>query len=88
MGGTAINSINDQNRLPEIFLSPFRVDEVTSTLVYVGYINIHNQNADETKPIWRIKKISQSGSVWKIEYADGDSAFTKVWADRALLVYR
>ena len=80
-------SIN-QLRVGEIYRTPFRVDEVTDTLYYIGYLNEGASNPDENEPIWIIKRISQTGTVWKIELADGDSTFNKVWADRALIEYK
>lgn len=86
-----MSSITDpinQIRLTEIYTPPFRVDEVSTSLYYIGYLNIGASAPDENEPMWRIKRISQAGTVWKIELADGDSSFTKVWADRALLIYK
>ncbi len=81
-----LNSKNPPNRLPEIFLAPFRVDEVSSTLIYLGYVD-GQQIVDETEPIWRIRRIRQVGTVWITDYANGDSSFNNIWDDRALLIY-
>lgn len=78
----------DQLRLPEIYSVPFRIDEVSSTLFYVGWLDEPSLNQSETSPIWRIRRIMQSGTVWKMQYADGDSNFIKVWSDRAILNYK
>ena len=65
-------------------LSSIRVDEVSSTLLYVGEGNI---NAVETSPVWTIKKIEQLGPVCKISYADGNANKDNIWSDRASLIY-
>lgn len=64
---------------------PIRIDEVSTTLTYIGYVQ--NLNPSETGPIWKIKKIQQVGTVWKILFADGDELFDNVWSNRASLVY-
>lgn len=78
----------EQIRISEIYLNPFRIDQVTSTLSYIGYVDTNIQGIHETESIWRIKRIKQTGTVWKIEYPNGDSSFDFVWADRALLNYK
>jgi len=85
---SSVDPAINQIRLTEVYLTPFRVDEVSDTLCYIGYLNIDANNPNENESVWRIKRISQQGTVWKIELADGDSSFTKVWADRALLQYK
>lgn len=73
-------------RLAEIYESPFRIDEISNNLTYVGFIN--DQNVNESSPIWRIKRISITGTVTKIEYPDGDTSFSKIWNDRSTLNYK
>lgn len=36
---------------------------------------------------WRIQKISKSGSITTIVWADGDTNFDNIWANRASLTY-
>lgn len=60
------------------------VDEASATVTYVG----------ETKPgtssasaLWRIRKITESGTITTVAFADGDDQFDNVWDDRASLSY-
>lgn len=58
-----------------------RVDEVT-TYTYIGY---SNPGASEASAVWRIKRMTNAtGSV---VFADGNTRFDNVWADRASLTY-
>lgn len=85
-----MSSIDTQiydNRLGDVYNQPTRIDEVTSTLTYIGWVKDYTHPVDETQPQWRIKKIEQMGTVWFMEYADGNGAYDNVWADRALLQY-
>lgn len=75
------------HRLNEPYNRPQRVDQVTATLIYIGWVKDYSDPVDETASVWKIKRIQQNGSVWFMEYADGNGAFDNVWADRALLQY-
>jgi hypothetical protein len=86
-GGYPINTPIYDNRLQDAFNQPMRVDEVMPTLVYIGWWSDYNKTVDETLPNWKIRKIQQVGTVWVMQYADGNAAFDNVWADRALLNY-
>lgn len=61
-----------------------RVDEVSSTLTYVGDAAI---GVSESSAAWRIKRLQTTGSVLKIMWADGNEFYDNVWADRASLTY-
>ena len=61
-----------------------RVDEVSSSLTYIGEAAV---GADETKPVWRISRITVSGSVTSVHYANGSTSWNSAWADRASLTY-
>jgi hypothetical protein len=61
-----------------------RVDEVSSTLIYRAEALAGSANS---AAVWRIQKITISGSVITIQWADGVSTFTKVWNDRATYTY-
>lgn len=65
---------------------PVRVDEVSATVNYIGYVQ--NLNASEELPIWKIKRIMQDGTVWKIQWADGDELYDNTWVDRYSLDYQ
>lgn len=41
----------------------------------------------DSAPAWRIKKMLTAGSVFRIVWADGTSAYDKVWDDRATYTY-
>lgn len=60
------------------------IDEVSSTITYVGSGKIGSLTSDS---IWQIKKIEVSGTITSIKYADGVSSFTKVWDNRATYTY-
>lgn len=61
-----------------------RIDQISDTLLYIGEGNL---GADESAPVWSIKKIEQIGSVWRITYADGNQNKDNVWSDRLTLSY-
>jgi hypothetical protein len=61
-----------------------RLDEASATVTYVGNAVVGSLDAD---PVWQIKKITESGTITKIEFAEGEQTFDKVWADRAALSY-
>jgi hypothetical protein len=60
------------------------VDEVSSTLTYVGEAVPGTLQATA---LWRIKRISIAAGVTTIEWADGDSNFDNVFSNRASLAY-
>ena len=67
------------------FSSPLTlIDEVDTNTTYVGETKPGNATSDA---LWRIKKISVSGTVTTIAYADGDLLYNNVWADRVSLSY-
>ena len=61
-----------------------RIDQISDTLLYIGEGNL---GADESTPVWSIKKMEQIGSVWKLTYADGNQNKDNVWSDRLTLSY-
>lgn len=61
-----------------------RIDEASATVTYIGKADIGSLNASA---VWRISRLTVSGTVTTIEYADGDSAYDNVWDDRASLSY-
>lgn len=61
-----------------------RVDEVSSTLTYVGDAPI---GVSESAAFWRIKRIQTTSTVTKVMWADGNERYDNVWADRASLTY-
>jgi hypothetical protein len=59
------------------------IDEVSADLTYVGVARI---GASDIAPVWKVKRISKSGTVTTIEWANRGE-YTSVWADRATLTY-
>lgn len=60
------------------------VDEPDATTTYVGKTQ---QGGATSDAIWQIKKISVSGTVTSIIYADSDDLYDNVWDNRASLIY-
>lgn len=67
-------------------LSPQKIDEVSDTLVYVGYAMVSGANAAQAA--WKIKIIEKIGTVWEIRYADGDELYDNVWNNRYSINYK
>lgn len=61
-----------------------RIDDVSTSLSYIGKAPPATADAAAA---WQIFRISVSGAVTSITWADGDSAFDNVWNNRASLVY-
>jgi len=64
-------------------LSALKLDEVSSTLFYVGEASIA---ASTSSPMWRIRKIDTTTGV-DVRWADGNSYYDNVWDDRTSLTY-
>lgn len=60
------------------------VDEVSSTLSYVGEAS---PGVDTSSSLWRIKKIQTIGQTTSVLYATGSADFSNIWDDRASLTY-
>lgn len=60
------------------------VDEVDANTTYVGEANHGTLSSANS---WRIKKITVSGTVTTVAFADGDDDFNNVWDDRTSLSY-
>jgi hypothetical protein len=61
-----------------------RIDEASSTVTYVGRAE---PGTAEGSAAWQIKKISVSGSVTTITWADGNENYDNIWSNRAALSY-
>lgn len=61
-----------------------RLDEASSTVTYIGE---SAPGVAESAAAWRIKRMTTSGSVLKIDWADGNEDYDNVWTDRASLTY-
>lgn len=61
-----------------------RLDEASSTVTYVGEAV---EGSADSGALWRIKRMSASGTVTTISWADGNSNFDNIWDNRASLTY-
>jgi len=61
-----------------------RLDEVSSSLTYIGEADI---GALDSSSKWLIKRMQKTGTVTKIEWADGNSREDNIWDNRASLTY-
>lgn len=61
-----------------------RIDESSDTLIYIGYATL---GANENSNSWKIKRIQKTGTVWKVEFADGNENYVHNWTNRATLNY-
>lgn len=60
------------------------IDEVSETLTYVGKSKLSGNTANTE---WQIKRISISGTVTTISYADNSDNYDKEWDERASYTY-
>lgn len=61
-----------------------RIDDAPAGITYVGFAPVGSSESD---PVWQIKKITESGTVTKVEFAEGETTFDKIWNNRASLTY-
>ncbi len=61
-----------------------RVDEASSTVTYFGFAAV---GSSESSSVWKIKRLTVSGSITKLEYADGNIDYDNQWSNRAALSY-
>lgn len=61
-----------------------RVDEVSSTVTYIGRAIAGSSESDA---VWLIKKMEQVGTVLSIKTVDGTSASNAAWAQRTGYTY-
>lgn len=61
-----------------------RVDDASATVTYFGYAQIGSL---DDAPVWRIMRLTISGTVTKIEFANGDTGYASVWDDRLGYTY-
>lgn len=83
----SVTPVGDKNALVSATVSAAyatRVDEVSSSLTYVGKAVIGTAVATAG---WQISRIVISGTETIITYADGNASFDNIWNDRASLSY-
>ena len=61
-----------------------KVEKVDSATTYIGVAQIGTSAASAG---WQIYKVTVSGTVTSIEWAEGTDAFTNIWNDRATYTY-
>ena len=61
-----------------------RIDEASSTVTYFGFALV---GSSEASSVWKIKRLLISGSITKLEYADGNTNYDNNWSNRASLTY-
>ena len=60
-----------------------KLDTVSAT-TYIGDAQPGALSAD---PVWRIKRVVETGSDAEIKWADGNSDFDNIWTNRLALSY-
>jgi len=61
-----------------------RIDEVSSSLQYFGFALVGSLGS---AAVWKISRLSVSGTVTSIENADGNMNYDNIWDNRASLAY-
>lgn len=61
-----------------------RVDEVSSSLIYVGSAVIGSL---EASPVWKIFQVAVSGGAVSIKYANGSNSYNSTWTSRGSITY-
>jgi len=61
-----------------------RIDEPSSDVTYIGLAPLGSL---DSAAVWQIKKITLTGTVTDIKYADANLKFDNVWNNRAGLSY-
>lgn len=61
-----------------------RIDEYSDTVTYIGIAQI---GTSESVAEWQIKKLTTTGTVVSVTWADGDDVFNNKWSDRLIITY-
>lgn len=61
-----------------------KIDQASATATYIGQAAPGTATSAAS---WRIQRMSVSGTVTTLEYADGDLSFNNIWDSRASLTY-
>lgn len=61
------------------------IDEASATVTYIGEALI--LGSATSSAVWRIKKITITGSITAIQWPDSSSDYDKIWDDRASYTY-
>ena len=84
VGVTAANSRKALNTYQIDTTESVYIDEASATTTYFGYAVA---GASVASAVWKIKRLSISGTVTSILFADGNSNYDNVWNNRSSLVY-
>ena len=68
----------------ESFEQSTRIDDANATTTYFGFAPV---GSSESSASWKIKRLTTSGSITKLEYADGNVNYDNNWSNRASLTY-
>ena len=83
-GVTEVNSRSALNTLAIDATESVYIDEASSTVTYFGYAAA---GGSTSSAVWKIKKLTVSGTVTSILFADGNSNYDNIWNNRASLSY-
>ena len=61
-----------------------RADEASASVTYLGFAAI---GASEADAVWQIIRITVTGTITDIKWADSDNLYNNIWANRASLTY-
>lgn len=78
------DSVSDGNIATKSVDELTLIDEASSTVTYIGVAPTGTATSASS---WKIKKLSTSGTVTTIAYADSNTNYDNVWDNRASLSY-
>lgn len=82
----AVGDVATGRRFKKIQKVPMKtvVDEASETVTYVGYTK---PGTATSEALWRIMRISVSGAITSVEFANGADLFDRVWDLRSEYTY-
>jgi hypothetical protein len=83
---SAVGDVSTGRRFKATQLVPnlVLIDAASATVTYLGEAK---PGTATTATFWRIRKITVSGAITTIAFAEGNDLFDNVWDDRAGLTY-
>lgn len=89
---------NDSSNLPKVpnginqRVEAIEITDAMKTIIDeqagVTYVGKAHTGCNTDSPHWQIKRITVSGSLTIVEFAEGNSKYTNIFDDRATLNYR